>query len=257
MPILAVVESNESRKNSLRSNLDSLGYASVGFERLSDFSEAIERNQSFDLLIHSVDDNEIRTPRMGRSSAKIPTLFLMNDKCWSLLPSLKDFGQEEKTDCLHSSFNIKELEYRVGALIVQTSLSLDIDPELVDFQRGAYRIETKKRIIRLHEKEILLKPRELDVALLLFHNAGRILSRDKIWRSIVGRDLSKGSRSLDVCICNLRKKLKIGIENGVTLRMIYGEGYQLITESAAETPAMKFVPEAHEGHAAHRDALAA
>ncbi|RQO50940.1 hypothetical protein DBV14_17605 [Variovorax sp. KBW07] len=254
MPILAVVESNEARKNSLRSNLDSLGYASVGFERLSDFSQAMERNQCFDLLIHSVDDNEIRSPSVTWSSTKIPTLFLMNDKCWGLLPSLKDFGQEEKIDCLHSSFNIKELEYRVGALIVQTSSSLEMDADLIDFQRGAYRIETKKRVIRLNGQEILLKPREFDVALLLFHNAGRVLTRDKIWRSIVGRDLAKGSRSLDVCICNLRKKLKIGIENGVTLRMIYGEGYQLITESTPDVPAMNFMPQAH---AAHLDVLTA
>ena len=65
---------------------------------------------------------------------------------------------------------------------------------------------------------------EFDLLELLLHNKGIVLTRDVIYERIWGYDFETGSKSLDVYIGYLRRKL----ESGETSRLIHtvrGVGY--------------------------------
>ncbi|MBA1904718.1 winged helix-turn-helix domain-containing protein, partial [Escherichia coli] len=85
-----------------------------------------------------------------------------------------------------------------------------------------YTLDRQNRSIRLRDTSVSVHAREFELALLLFANAGRVLSRADIELALWGRELSPYSRTLDTHVSRLRKKLLLGTENGLRLRAIYG-----------------------------------
>ena len=91
-----------------------------------------------------------------------------------------------------------------------------------------YSIDLGNRVISLRSEEIVLTNREFAVAVLLFSNAGKVISRSHILEEIWGienRDIS--TRTLDTHVSRLRKKLALGEDNGWTLSAIYQHGYRI------------------------------
>ena len=83
------------------------------------------------------------------------------------------------------------------------------------------------RTIRLHGEPVRLKQREYELALFLFHNIGRLLSREHLMQAVWGQELEAGSRSLDTHVSRLRARLDLRPENGMVLAAVYGLGYRL------------------------------
>lgn len=77
-----------------------------------------------------------------------------------------------------------------------------------------------------------LTAREFALAWLLFSHAGTCLSRKTISVVVWGMDEELSSRSMEQHIHSLRRKLGLHDARGVTIRAIYGKGYQVIVDSA-------------------------
>ncbi len=75
---------------------------------------------------------------------------------------------------------------------------------------------------------IRLKPKEFIVALEFFQNLGRLLTKEQLISGFCAEILNKDSRTMDVCVCNICKKLQLHEENGFVLQTIYARGYQLL-----------------------------
>ena len=69
--------------------------------------------------------------------------------------------------------------------------------------------------------------REYELALFMFRNAGRLLSRAHLREAVWGQGPDASSRSLDTHISRLRTKLDLRPRNGFLLSAIYGLGYRL------------------------------
>jgi DNA-binding response OmpR family regulator len=72
-----------------------------------------------------------------------------------------------------------------------------------------------------------LTAKEFDLAAVLFHNLGQLLSREVMAATAWGRELDVASRTLDTHIYRLRQKLLFSPENGLRLSAIYTHGYRL------------------------------
>lgn len=77
-----------------------------------------------------------------------------------------------------------------------------------------------------HSRWVSLSDSEFHMALALFRNLGRPVSRAHLLER-VGREGEPASRALDSQIYRLRTKLRLDVENGLRLHTVYGQGYRL------------------------------
>lgn len=127
--------------------------------------------------------------------------------------------------CFQGEIRPPELLARLDALVRRFAVSRAV--RVSEIELGPYSIDRQNRSIRVRDMAVSVHAREFELALLLFANAGRVLSRADIELALWGRELSPYSRTLDTHVSRLRKKLQLGAENGLRLRAIYGQGFCL------------------------------
>lgn len=92
---------------------------------------------------------------------------------------------------------------------------------------GDYRFNKIMKQAQLRGQVVELKPKEFDIAFILFRDIGGIVARDKLAEEVWGHDLVMTSRTLDIHMSNVRSKLALRPENQVKLTTIYTLGYRL------------------------------
>ncbi|MGI9301799.1 MAG: winged helix-turn-helix domain-containing protein, partial [Gammaproteobacteria bacterium] len=73
-----------------------------------------------------------------------------------------------------------------------------------------------------------------ELALFLFRNAGRVLSRGHILQHVWKHRVDLNTRTVDTHVSRLRQKLNICAENGWRLMSVYQHGYRLERHGKAE-----------------------
>ena len=84
-----------------------------------------------------------------------------------------------------------------------------------------------QRTIKIGGEQANLTDTEARLALLLFTNIDRTLSRNHIFALAWGRTTLQMTRTIDTHISRLRLKLGLHEDNGVRLRAVYNVGYRL------------------------------
>ena len=92
---------------------------------------------------------------------------------------------------------------------------------------GPYRFDTRAETVELSGQPVSLTGKEFALALMLFRNIHRALSRAYIFELLWGRNPDLPTRTLDAHISNVRTKLNLRPENGFKLVPIYAYGYRL------------------------------
>ncbi|QZI68271.1 response regulator transcription factor [Pseudomonas protegens] len=92
---------------------------------------------------------------------------------------------------------------------------------------GNLRFDLQDSQVYHDEKPVALTSREFSLALLLFRNQARTLSRSYLYEHLWMRDEVPSSRTLDTHIYRVRTKLKLTSEHGWSLSTAYGYGYRL------------------------------
>lgn len=92
---------------------------------------------------------------------------------------------------------------------------------------GKLRFDLHEVQVSVDGTVVALTQREFNLALLLFRNQGRPLSRSYLYEHLWLRGDVPSSRSLDTHIYRLRSKLKLTTEYGWALSTVYGYGYRL------------------------------
>ena len=92
---------------------------------------------------------------------------------------------------------------------------------------GKYRFNLEnKTVTRSDEEEVRLTAREFEVAHYLFQRSGRLVSREQLLRD-VWRVTGVNTRTVDVHVSRVRKRLAISPENGFRIKTVYQHGYRL------------------------------
>ena len=91
---------------------------------------------------------------------------------------------------------------------------------------GRFRFLPEARGLEMDGKPVELKAREYELALFLFQNMGRLLSRDHLREVIWGHSAEVISRSLDTHVSRLRSLLDLRPANGYMITAVYGVGYR-------------------------------
>jgi len=93
---------------------------------------------------------------------------------------------------------------------------------------GAYRFVLPLGKADVAGDEVKLRPIEFDLAMEIFRNIDRPLTREWLWSTVWERGFDLQSRSLDTNMSCLRRKLGLHTgKHGLSLQSIWGTGYQL------------------------------
>lgn len=96
-----------------------------------------------------------------------------------------------------------------------------------------YRFEAGEQKVIFNGNSVSLTDKEFALALYFFENADSAISRNKILLNLWGEEGTASSRSLDVHVSAVRRKLQLASPTSVArLRPVYGYGYRLVTLAA-------------------------
>ncbi len=127
-------------------------------------------------------------------------------------------------DYISKPFSLRELMVRIEAVLRRFGKNLG-DEQLTI---GPIFFDGKTLIASCEEKTIELTRREMDIIVFLHHNNSRIISKKelliKVWHY---RDADIETRTVDIHIQKLRKKIVSLIGETPFLLTIRGEGYRL------------------------------
>ena len=89
-----------------------------------------------------------------------------------------------------------------------------------------YEFDLSSNVVRLHDDIVDLTERQFQLALVLFRNAGRLLSRQYLLEAVWGLHAQIQTRTLDIHVSQLRNLLALA-DNGWRISSIYAHGYRL------------------------------
>ena len=124
-------------------------------------------------------------------------------------------------DYLIKPYSLEELLARLRALLRRTSVT---GADGSAFELGDLRLDTSARLVTRDGQSVDLTKTEFDLLELLLHNQGIVLTRDVIYERIWGFDFETGSKSLDVYIGYLRRKLETDDASRL-IHTVRGVGY--------------------------------
>ncbi|MEM0909459.1 MAG: response regulator [Pseudomonadota bacterium] len=96
---------------------------------------------------------------------------------------------------------------------------------------GQLVIESGSRSVTLGEKPVALTSQEFDLILMLAQNAGNIVTRDRIYKELIGREYDGLDRSADMRISRIRKKLNDNSQYPYRIKTIWGKGFFFVANA--------------------------
>ena len=220
---ILIVEDEKAISDLIRLHLMRCGYeCSTCYDGL-EAANLLEETTNFDLILLDIMLPNINGYELMEyiRPLGIPIIFLtaksaINDKVKGLTSGAEDY--------IVKPFEIVELLARIN-IVLRRYNKTEATLHFEDVE-----IDTDNRIVKKDGEEIDLTPKEFDLFLLLVRNKNFTLFRDKIYEKVWETEYMGETRTLDLHIQRLRKKL--GLNDN--LKTIYGAGYRLEDTSQNE-----------------------
>ncbi|SJZ35966.1 response regulator transcription factor [Garciella nitratireducens] len=224
---ILIIEDEQHIQELLTYNLQQREYKVVNLLDGTRAIETIEREKPdlilLDIMLPGKDGIEIcKELKRKRESENIPIIMLTArgeefDKVLGL-----EIGAD---DYITKPFSIKELIARVRAILRRMS-SKTTYPKTI-LQIGDIIIDNERYEVFKNNKRIELTLKEFELLKLLAENKGKVLTREFLLNKIWGYEYGGETRTVDVHIRHLRKKLEDDDKEPRYIETIRGVGYRI------------------------------
>ncbi len=120
---------------------------------------------------------------------------------------------------------------RTRALLRRVEKGAEQKKAIGEIMLGGLRISETAQEVWLAGSKIQLTTQEFELLCLLARNAGKILSREEIFRQLRGIDYDGLDRSIDGRISKLRSKLVDSAVTPTRIKTVWGKGYLLVPDA--------------------------
>jgi len=173
-----------------------------------------------DLMLPEVDGLEVC--RQVRAESDVPIVMLTaRDEDIDKIVGL-ELGAD---DYLTKPFNPRELVARVRAILRRTEASAR--PEGKVLHLDDVTIDPARREVSVAGQAVELRAKEFDLLHAFAEHKGMVLTRDQLLSRVWGYDFYGETRTVDVHVAHLRKRLAASA--GVRIVTVTGVGYKLVT----------------------------
>jgi DNA-binding response OmpR family regulator len=129
-------------------------------------------------------------------------------------------------DYLTKPFNPRELVARVKSVLRRSSIERRKDIEEQELSHGDLTINAGRREVKVVDEEIQLAPKEFDLLWELLDHKGLVLTRDQLLERVWGYTFAGDTRTVDVHVRQLRRKLG----DASPIVTVWGVGYKVASD---------------------------
>jgi DNA-binding response OmpR family regulator len=224
-----VVEDEENIASFVAMYLKRAGFAvraaATGNEGLEKASADPPSLIILDLMLPDLDGIDVCRRIRQRSDVPILMLTARDDDIDKIIGL--EVGAD---DYLTKPFNPGELVARVKSILRRAN------PERREFEsahleHGDLRIDAGRREVTVAGREVQLAPKEFDLLWELLDHRGLVLTRDQLLERVWGYTFAGDTRTVDVHVRQLRRKLA----EACPIVTVWGVGYKVSTEPKVPT----------------------
>lgn len=219
MALIYIVEDDESIREIETIALENSGHEVAGFPEASSFFKKVENMVPelviLDIMLPDMNGNEIVKKLKEQQSTKNIPIIMVTAKTTEIdmIKSL-DGGAD---DYIKKPFSVMELITRVKVLLRRTKVDTE---EIMKF--GRLVIDHNRHEALIDGKSLELTFKEYELLRYLAANKGAVLSRGVILQKVWDVDFEGETRTVDMHIKTLRKKLA---EEGEHIKTVRNVGY--------------------------------
>jgi Response regulators consisting of a CheY-like receiver domain and a winged-helix DNA-binding domain len=223
MSQIYIVEDDENIRELVMYALRTSDFVVQGFAHAKDFDKALERELPalvlLDIMLPDEDGLAILHRLKTQSKTKQLPVIMLTAK-GSEYDRVKglDTGAD---DYITKPFSVLELVSRIRAVLRRMG---DGESKMKRFSYKEVELDTQTHTVKVSGEIISLTYKEFEMLHILMENAECVLSRDKLMSKVWGIDFEGETRTVDMHIKTLRKKLGIG---GEIIKTVRGVGYKV------------------------------
>jgi DNA-binding response OmpR family regulator len=228
MPRILIVEDNPDLAYGLRTGLEIEGYevqlaedGETGLERARAWSPDLVM---LDLMLPGMDGYRVlKTLREGGSDVPVLILTARGEEADKVLGFRLGADDYVTKPC-----GVLELLARVGALLRRSRIAEHRNAAGESLERfGSVEINPASRTVTKEGTPVALSPKEFDLLLALVRRRGAVASRVELLREVWGHRVEVMTRTVDIHIAELRRKLEDDPSQPRHILTVWKAGYRL------------------------------
>ena len=224
---ILIVDDEEHILELLKFNVKNAGYevvtANNGIDALKIAKEEKPSLVLLDLMIPGMDGFDVCKEIKKNKETSNTSIIMLTAKGEELDKILGlELGAD---DYITKPFSIRELLARIKAVLRRSSIS-KVDKEEICYEKGRFKIDFERHEVLINDERIDVTLKEFELLEMLIKNRGKILRREMLLDKIWGYEYIGETRTVDVHIRYLRKKIEEDDKNPKLIETIRGVGYR-------------------------------
>lgn len=224
---ILVVEDEVSLADTIRYNLEREGYtvtvASDGRQALERFGAEGPKLVILDLMLPEVSGLDVC--RAIRAESDVPIIMVTAKDSEADKVAGLELGAD---DYVTKPFSVRELVSRVRANLRRAGPPLPTEAADDVIMGGPVRVDVPRHEVTVRGEPVPVPPKEFELLQALLRRKGRLLTRDFLIEEVWGHDYFGDTKTLDVHVKRLRRKIEQDPHRPVHLLTVRGLGYKFV-----------------------------